>query len=87
MLMGTLTRRLQVLLDEDRFARLEREAEATGRPVAELVREAIDDRYGIDHTARREAYAHVLAAEPMPVDDWATMKAELLDAYDADPPR
>lgn len=38
---------------------------------------------GVDLDRRRAAYQHILAAEPMPVDDWATMKAELLDTlYD-----
>jgi hypothetical protein len=86
LLMGTMTRRLQILVDDRRYALLEREAEATGRPVAELIREAIDTRYGVDLDARHAAYRQILAAEPMPVDDWAVMKSELLDAFYDDPP-
>jgi hypothetical protein len=81
--MGTMTRRLQILIDEERYALLEREAERTGRPVAELIRDAVDARFGVDPLARRAAYDVVLATEPMPVDDWPAMKQELLDTlYD-----
>lgn len=80
--MGTMTRRLQILVDDERYAMLERESQRTGRPVAELIRAAIDRRYAMDPTTRRAAYERVLAAEPMPVDDWAVMKRELLDALD-----
>ncbi len=40
--MAELTRRLQVLLDEPRWTRLERQARRRGTSVATLVREAID---------------------------------------------
>lgn len=82
-LMATMTRRLQILLDERRYAVLARESQQTGRPVAELIRDAIDGHYGVDLDSRRAAYERVLAAEPMPVDDWDEMKRELLDTlYD-----
>ncbi len=80
--MGTMTHRLQILVDDHRYALLKREAAATGRPIAELIRDAVDSRYGVDLSARRAAYRAILAAEPMPVDDWAVMKDELLDIYD-----
>lgn len=80
--MGTMTRRLQILVDDRRYALLERESKATGRPVAELIRDAIDTRYGVDLTARHAAYRRILAAEPMRVDDWTTMKDELLESFD-----
>lgn len=77
--MGTMTRRLQILIDERRYAVLEKEAARTGRPVAELIRDAIDTRFAVDLDARRAAYERILDAEPMPVDDWSVMKRELLD--------
>lgn len=81
--MGTMTRRLQILIDDQRYALLEREAAVSGRAVAELIRDAIDSRYGVDLVARRAAYEQILAAAPMPVDDWDVMKGELLDTlYD-----
>lgn len=82
--MATMTRRLQVLLDEERYALLERESQRTGRPVAELVRAAVDSRYGTDRTARQAAFQQILAAEGMPVEDWDVMKRDLLDSLHGD---
>ena len=82
--MALLTRRVQILIDEERYTLLEREAERTGKPVAELIREAVDAHYGPDRAEQEAAYATVLAAGPMPVEDWPAMKDELLDTfYDA----
>ncbi len=80
--MGTMTRRVQILVDDQRYAVLARESQRTGRPVAELIRDAIDGHYGVDPESRRAAYARVLAAEPMPVEDWDVMKRDLLETYD-----
>lgn len=60
---------------------LAREAERTGKPIAELIREAVDARYGLDHRAQDTAYATVLAAPPMPVEEWAGMKGDMLDTF------
>lgn len=84
--MATMTHRLQLLIDEERFGLLERESRRSGRPIAELIREAVDARYGIDVAARRAAYEQLVAAEPMPVDDWDVMKQELLDTFYDDRP-
>ncbi len=84
--MAMMTRRLQILVDEARYAVLEREAAATGRAIAELIRDAVDARYGADLAAQRAAYDRVLAAEPMPVDDWDVMKDELLDTVYGEQP-
>ncbi len=73
-----LTHRLQVLLDEERYVRLERLAGAGGVSIGALVREAIDRSFpdvGID---RRWSANALLDAAPMPVDDWAIMKQELI---------
>lgn len=43
-----MTRRLQILLDEGRYARLEERASRRGASVATLVREAIDIAYPQD---------------------------------------
>lgn len=75
----TLTRRTQLLLDEDRYERLARRAEATGSSVGALIREAIDLAYPKQTMTRREAADRLLAAEPMPVDDWPVMKRQIRD--------
>lgn len=73
-----LDRRLQILLEERQHALLQREADRRGTSVAALIREAVDRVYG-PGADRQAAAAALLAAEPMPVDDWDTMKQELLD--------
>lgn len=74
-----LSRRLQVLIDDDRLDRLEREAARRQVSVSVLVRDAIDARYPGDHDARRAAARCVLAAAPMPVPDPGELRAELDD--------
>lgn len=75
--MSRLDHRLQVLLDADRLRRLELRSKATGASVGALVRDAIDVAYPGVETDRERAGAALLAAEPMPVDDWPVLKEEL----------
>lgn len=75
--MPQLTNRLQVLLDDERLRRLELRSRATGASVGALVREAIDIAFPGLETDRERAANELLAAPPMPVDDWDDMKAEL----------
>jgi len=79
MLMPTLTRRLQILLDEERYLRLEQAAERRGAPVAAIVREAIDRLFGSEQVDRRAAGDRLLSAEPMEVEDWSEMKRGMAD--------
>ena len=78
-----LSHRLQVLLDEERWIRLNRKAEETKQSVGALVRAAIDRTYPATDGARRAAGDALLASPPMPVDDWDVMKREILDMYDS----
>lgn len=81
--MSRLTRRMQILLDDDRHARLERIASKEGRTVAAIVREAIDARVGSEDQGRRSAAMRELLQEPMPAEhepDWEVSKNEMLDA-------
>jgi transposase len=80
----SLSHRTQLLLDEERRSRLDREAQRTGRSIASLIREAIDLRFGLDEEVkrRRGAAAQLLAA-PRPADpepDWAEVERQLLDS-------
>ncbi len=75
--MSMLDRRLQVLIDGDRWSRLEREATRRGVPVAVLVREAIDDRYPGNAEERRAALQAILSAEPMDVPEPEQLRSEL----------
>ncbi len=72
-----LSRRLQVLIDEDRWTRLEREADHRGVPVAVLVREAIDERFPAVAEERCAALQAVLDAEPMDVAEPSRLREEL----------
>ncbi len=75
--MSMLDRRLQVLIDESRWSRLEREAARRGVPVAVLVREAIDERFPGNAEERRAALQSVLDADPMDVPDLDELRDEL----------
>jgi hypothetical protein len=74
-----LTHRLHILLDEDRWRRLDREATRRKVPVAAVVRDAIDAALpASDADDRRAAADELLRAEPMDVpDDPADLKREL----------
>jgi len=83
MLMRMLSRRTQLLLDDDRYAKLDRRARATGQSVAAVIREAIDDKLAADAEgpSQHEAGAWLLA-QPLPTapePDWADAKREMLD--------
>ena len=77
-----MTRRLQVLLDEARYARLEQQAARRGTSIATLVREAIDAAFPVDRPDRTEAAHRILDAAPIPVSDWSLMKDEIDQMYD-----
>lgn len=72
-----LTRRLQILIDERRLQRLEREAARRGVPISVVVRDAIDAAHPSDEPTRTAAARRILSAEPMPVPDPAELRAEL----------
>jgi predicted DNA-binding protein len=83
--MSALTRRTQILLDEERHRRLEEEASQTGRSVASIIREAIDLRLGEGDRAQRrvEAGRRLLASVPPEGDahkpDWEDVEGDLYD--------
>jgi hypothetical protein len=81
----SLSRRLQVLIDHERYERLAAESARTGASIGMLVRDAIDQRYASRWPSPEEAGRRLLDAEPMPVDDWEIIKRELED--DAPDPR
>lgn len=84
--MHMLNRRLQVLVDDERYERLTRESERVGAPVGELVRRAIDHEFpGVGQHAERERAGEELLEMPPPPGqgpepDWEDQKREMLDA-------
>jgi hypothetical protein len=84
--MSELSRRTHILLDEDRYRRLERRARDTGASVGALIREAIDVVYPGVPTDRARAATRFLAVEPfIEVGDWATFKEQMLDEMSGKP--
>ena len=82
--MPPLTRRTQILLDERQYTALERRASASGRSVASLIREAIDEKLGhADDAARRRAAIRSFLDAPAPgharEPDWSEVKDDLRD--------
>jgi hypothetical protein len=72
-----LTRRLQILLDEERHRRISALAAERGVSVATVVREAIDRGLAMPDERRRAAGRRLLAAAPMPVPEPSELRAEL----------
>jgi plasmid stability protein len=75
----SLTKRTQILLDDDLHARLRETAASRGISLGALIREAIDEKLSRAQEARAKAIDRLLAAPPMPVDDWPVMKKEMLE--------
>ena len=75
--MSMLTRRLQILIDDERHRRLEAEAARRHVSVAVLVREALDQAYPATAEERRRAGQEILGADAMPVPDVAGLRLEL----------
>lgn len=76
--MPRLTRRMQILLDEERYARLERRAVETNRSIAALVREAIDMAYPDPERASERFLAGPLADHGRPEH----VKRDILERFD-----
>lgn len=81
-----MERRLQLLLDKDRYARVAREAERSGRSVSAVIREAIDLRFAPTPDDRAVAIQAFLDAtaepDPGPGEDWADIKESLEERFD-----
>jgi hypothetical protein len=75
----SLDRRVHILLDDRRYAVLEGEAARRRTSVAALIRDAIDRTYAGADANRHAAGEALLAADPMPVEDWEAMKSAMLD--------
>lgn len=77
--MPTLTHRTQILLDDELHQRLREIAAEREVSLGALIREAIDEKLSRVQETRAEAFAKLLEAEPMPVEDWPTMKKQMLE--------
>jgi hypothetical protein len=73
----SLQRRLQILLDEERYERVAAVASERGVSVAAVVREAIDRGVANLDSERAAAGRRLLAAPDMPVPEPQELRAEL----------
>jgi hypothetical protein len=64
--MSVMEKRLQILLDRDRYDRVASEAERSGRSVAAVIRQAIDAAFPAEQTARELAMVELLASFDRP---------------------
>jgi hypothetical protein len=75
--MSMYDRRVQLLLDRDRYDRVAREAGRRGVSVATVIREAIDRAVPAGDERRRRAARVILGTPDMPVPDLDGRRAEL----------
>lgn len=80
--MHMLDHRLQILLDENRYDKVAREARRRRVSVAAVIRDAID-HLDDDQERRRRAIEALLAADPIEVpDDPEDLRREIDEMYD-----
>lgn len=72
-------RRLQILIDDERYRRVAAAARDRGSSVAAVIREAIDAALPADLAKKRTAAKAIFAAKPMLVPDVEELKRELDD--------
>lgn len=75
--MRMLTRRLQLLLDEEQYKRVHAVAQQRKTSVAAVIRECIDRGLPAASRRRKAALERILSAEPAPVGDPEELAAEL----------
>jgi predicted transcriptional regulator len=76
--MSTLERRVQILLDKEQYAQVEREAKRTQQSVAAVIRQAISERLATHESVRAAAARRLLeTADRGQGEDWATAKAAM----------
>ena len=77
-----LTSRVQVLFEPAQLLRLRTLAEAEGKSVGALVREAVERAYLDDERRDRMAAVERLVAMSLPVAEWEQMERESTDRYE-----
>jgi hypothetical protein len=80
----SLTRRTQLLLDDELHHRLRETATQRGVSMGALIREAVEEKLARTQDARARAIQELLDAEPMPVEDWPVMKRQMIEDMNAD---
>ena len=73
-------KRTQVLLSEEQYERLTREARSRGESMGSLIREAVDRAYD-DDRERKLKLVEEIAAMNLPVSDWDEMEEEIIRGH------
>ena len=73
----SLTHRLQVLLDEEQYARLSTLARTENRSIGSLIRQAVDQVWTTPDEEKVALLEAILAEQPMPVPDPEELSREL----------
>ncbi|MFY9264756.1 MAG: hypothetical protein WAO61_04945 [Solirubrobacterales bacterium] len=81
--MAVLNRRLQILIDDDRFGRVEREAASAGISLGEFVRRLIDGALDAPErmNRQREALELLLSAPRMDVGSGEELRALIDESH------
>ncbi len=77
------TKRAQILMEPAEYKQLEVRAAQEGVSVAELVREAVRERYLQSSPRKTEAAARITAMK-LPVVDWEDVDHDIEGAHDSD---
>lgn len=73
----SLTHRLQVLLDEQQYSRLSKQAKLENRSIGSLIRQAVDQVWTTPDEHKVALLEAILAEQPMPVPDPEELSREL----------
>jgi predicted DNA-binding protein len=78
-----LTRRSQLLLDDELHARLRECAASRGISMGALIREAIEEKLSHADDTHVQAIEELLTADPLAVGEWSQMKRRMIDDMNA----
>lgn len=70
---------MQILVDNERYARLMAYAKQTGASIGQVVRDAIDEKVPARGSGRDQAFKRILKAHKMQVGPPEELRAELED--------
>lgn len=74
------TKRAQVLMEPNEYERLEALAREKGVAVAELIREAVRERYFVGVEERRRAVQEILSLR-LRLPEWSELEAEVAEEH------
>jgi hypothetical protein len=78
--MPSLTKRVQVLLSPEQFARLRTIARTEGESLGAIIRRAVDEVYFQHEGQERLEVVRRMAAMSLPVSDWEQMERESVES-------